>query len=130
METAGLFASSDIKPISAVGEMMGSMEHHIDGVHSLTGKVSDYASKAHSAVESVEQAAGGSLRGAVKTVANVSRKALRTGATIAESTALPAMALGAATANPAILAYGEYAPIVSTAARVAAQSLGQMTKRL
>ena len=35
--TAGLFASSGIKPISAVGEVMGSMEHHIDGAHSLTG---------------------------------------------------------------------------------------------
>ena len=47
--------------MSAIGETLQGMEHHIDGIHSLTGEISDYASKAHSAVDKAEKAVGGGL---------------------------------------------------------------------
>lgn len=97
--------------------MMGSMDHHIDGVHSLTGEVSEYASKAHSVM-------GGSFKDNVKTGATVARKALRTGAKVAEVSAGPAMLLGATTGNTALLEYGELAPVAAEAARLAAYGLG------
>ena len=96
---------------------MGSMDHHIDGVHSLTGEVSEYASKAHSVM-------GGSFKDNVKTGATVARKALRTGAKVAEVSAGPAMLLGATTGNAALLEYGELAPVAAEAARLAAYGLG------
>ena len=108
--------------------MMGSMEHHIDGVHSLTGEVSEYASKAHSAIDTAQEvqktATGGSFKDNVKTGATVARKALRTGAKVAELSAGPAMLLGATTGNAALLEYGELAPVGAEAARVAAYGLG------
>ncbi len=107
---------------------MGSMDHHIDGVHSLTGQVSDYASKAHSAIDSAEEVQkevmGGSFKDVVKTGATVARKALRTGAHVAEMTAGPAMLLGASTGDAALLGYGELAPMGAEAARLAAYGLG------
>ena len=107
---------------------MGSMEHHIDGAHSLTGEIADYASEAHSAM-------GGSLDWkkmgkAGNAGATIARKALRTGATIAEKTAAPAMVLGASTGNAALLEYGEMAPVAAEAARMAALGIGQTQKVL
>ena len=111
---------------------MGDMHHHIDGVHSLTGKVSEYASKAHSAIDTAQsqELTGGSLKDTVKTGATIARKALRTGAKIAEATALPATALGLSTGNALLTGYGEMAPMGAEAAELAAYGLGQMTKTL
>ena len=104
------------------------MEHHLDGAHSLTGEIADYASKAHTAV-------GGSLSwekmGKIGNAgATVARKALRTGAKVAELTAAPAMMLGASTGNAAMLEYGEMAPVAAEAARMAALGIGQTQKTL
>ena len=54
-ESAGVLASSGVKPFTAVGEYLQDHEHHIDGVHSLTGQISDYSSKAHTAVDKAEE---------------------------------------------------------------------------
>ena len=129
-ETVGLFASSDIHPESAVGEVLGQIDHHVEKVHSLTGKIGEYAEKAHETIENVEEVVGGGFKENVKTGAIVARKGLRTAAKIAETTALPAELLGLATGNAALVEYGELAPLVGEGARVAAYGIGQAVKTL
>ena len=78
------------------------MEHHLDGAHSLTGEIADYASKAHAAT-------GGSLKRVgkiAKGAAVVTRKGLRTGARVADDTAMAATVLGAVSGNAALVEYG------------------------
>lgn len=90
-ETAGHFASSNLQPLSAVGEMMQDQAHHIDAVHSVSGKLK-----------------GGSAR---------ARKVMRTMATAGETSAVAAGVLGTITAQPELLAYSALAVPVSEALR-------------
>ena len=67
---------------------------------------------------------------AANTGATIARKTLRTGATVADLTATPAVMLGAATGNAALVEYGEMAPVAAEAARMAALGIGQTQKVL
>ena len=118
-----MFMSSGIGPESAVGEMVGNIHHHISNVHALTDKMDK-------AVDKAEKVVGGSLKDKVRTGAVVARKALRTGAKVAEVTALPAGALGLATGNAALVEYAEIAPLAGEAASLTADGLGQTIKTL
>jgi len=115
--------SSELKPAHAVGEFLGNIDHHIDHVQSLTGKVEQGINKA-------EKVVGGSFKENVKTGAVIARKGLRTGAKVAEVTALPAAALGLATGNAGLVEYGEMAPLVGEGMEVAADVLGATIKTL
>ncbi len=107
------------------------MEHHIDGAHSLTGEIADYASEAHKAMGGALHMPDWKKMGKVGDAgATIARKALRTGAKVAELTAAPALMLGASTGNAAILGYGEMAPVAAEAARMAALGIGQTQKML
>ena len=103
------------------------MDHHIDGLHSLTGEISDYASKAHQAVDAVQ---GGSIGKKVKRGAVIARKGLRTAATVLDATAMPAEMLGMATGNAALAEYGVVAPMAAEVSRVGAYGVGQAVKTL
>ena len=111
--------SSQLKPAHAVGEFLGNIEHHIDHVQSLTGRV-----------QKADKVVGGSFKEKVKTGAVIARKGLRTGAKVAETTALPAAALGIATGNAGLVEYGEIAPLVGEGMGVAADVLGATIKTL
>jgi hypothetical protein len=112
------------------------MDHHIDGLHSLSGEISDYASKAHQAIDTAQEvskevaASGGSIKDKVKTGAVIARKGLRTTAAVANATAAPASLLGMATENPYLIGYAAMAPVVAEAAELGAYGLGQSTKTL
>ena len=106
------------------------MDHHIDGLHSLSGEISDYASKAHQAIDTVQKVSGGSIKDAVKKGAVIARKGLRTTAAVANATAAPASLLGMATENPYLIGYAAMAPAVAEAAEVGAYGIGQSTKTL
>ena len=104
---------------------MGNIDHHIDHVQSLTGKLEQ-------GIDTAEKAVGGAinLKEKVKTGAVIARKGLRTGAKVAESTALPAAALGLATGNAGLVEYGEMAPLVSEGMNAAADVIGATVKTL
>ena len=113
---------------------MTEMDHHIDGLHSLTGHVADYASKAHQAMDHVEKevkdVVGGSIKGKIKSGATVARKGLRTVASVADATGASASMLGLATESPFLIGYGAMAPVVSEVATLGAHGIGQAIKTL
>ena len=82
-------------------------------------------------MEDVEQEVkGGSIKGKIKSAATVARKALRSGATFADSTAASASLIGVATENPFLIGYGALAPVAAEAATLGAYGLGQAIKTL
>ena len=78
----------------------------------------------------VKEVVGGSIKGKIKSAATVARKALRSGATFANSTAASAALIGVATENPFLIGYGAMAPLAAEAATLGAYGLGQAIKTL